>query len=76
MSRIRKFTKQEEFIYKYLDGCDWTSPTEIGREYGLSLVPPKKYHSSWASPKCLRLHKIGLLERNNKGHYRLIPQLR
>jgi DNA-binding IclR family transcriptional regulator len=46
---------------------DWISPTQIGNK----LRPSRMSHSSWASPICKRLVNKGLLERNEKGWYRL-----
>lgn len=56
-----------ERIMKYLDGKDWTSPTEIGH----ALHPTRMYGSPWASPKCKYLVDNGFLERNSKGWYRI-----
>ena len=62
-----KITNQQQWILNYLkDMDDFVSPTEIGGQYS------KNHHSSWASPKCLKLVKMGLLERNNNGHYRIV----
>lgn len=49
----------------------WTSPTQIGRDYGLFALGKEGHHSSTASPTCKRLVEKGILERNNTGHYRL-----
>ena len=58
-------TKTEQFVFEYLQkrAGKWISPTEIGNAY------KSGYHSSWASPKCLKLVKIGAIERNEDGHY-------
>ena len=55
-------------IETYLKGRDWTSPTTIGQE---AAKKPYYCASAWASPKCKKLAEKGILERNNKGHYRL-----
>lgn len=48
-------------------GRDWISPTEIGREVG-----GFGKHSSYGSPICKEMVKQGLVERNDRGHYRLL----
>lgn len=57
---------RSEKVLQFLKGKDWTSPTDIGK----SLWGPK-HHSSSASPVCLRMVEKGLLERNDRGHYRI-----
>lgn len=57
-------TAEQRWILAFLKGKDWTSPTEIGREYG-RLTGSPYMHSAWASPKCLKMVEAGLLERNN-----------
>lgn len=69
-------TKTQEWIVHYLQGRGWCSPTQIGRAYGDSKHGNDSfhhYHSAWASPKCKKLVELGYLERNDKGHYRLLP---
>lgn len=61
----KSLTASEDFIILFLKGRDWTSPTKIGESWGVG------YHSAWASPKCKKLVKIGLLKRNKKGWYKL-----
>jgi hypothetical protein len=63
---MKRLTNCQKRIMQFLDGRDWTSPTDIGN--GLN-----RYNSAWASPKCLSLVKLGALERNEKGHYRVVP---
>jgi exoribonuclease II len=64
-------TISQQWVLDYLKDKDFTSPSVIGiahaREFGLGM----DHHSAWASPICKRLVERGLLERNNKGHYRL-----
>ncbi len=62
----RKLNLCEKWIVDFLKGKCWTSPTRIGNAYGGGQC-----HSSWASPKCLRLVEMGLLERDDRGWYRL-----
>lgn len=76
-NRRMKVTEQEKWIIEYLTGRDWTSPSDIGWAHGDHLLEQGKcvgtgHHSSWASPKCLKLVKAGLLERNKRGRYRLV----
>ena len=67
--------KPDEFIMQYLKDMDFTSPTEIGDAYGEYKHGrghfKTGYHSAWASPRCLKLVDSGVLERNDKGHYRI-----
>lgn len=80
---MRKLTKNEQRIVDYLadhrfrpEGA-WTSPTMIGEIVGGRTLPgysDRLRHSSWASPICLRLVRFGFLERNEKGHYRILRQ--
>ena len=66
ISPFMKPPSNEAAVIGYLQGRDWTSPTELGR-----VLWGKGHHSSSASPVCLRLVKEGKLERNTKGHYRI-----
>ena len=67
--------KPDEFILEYLEGRDFTSPSDIGEAYGIfkhgMFHNRIGYHSAWASPRCKKLVGKGLLERNELGHYRL-----
>ncbi len=66
---MKKLTWKQERIIRFLDGRDWTGPTEIGLE---------EFHydycsaSSRISPTCKTLVKKGVLERSVHGKYRLI----
>jgi len=62
-------TGNEQIVLRYLKSRGWTSPTQIG----FDLKGPG-YHSAWASPICKKLVAKGILERNNKGWYRIAPQ--
>jgi hypothetical protein len=59
---------EEAAILSFLRGREWTGPTDIARAVG-----PPGSHSAWASPRCIRLVRKGLLERGGPraGHYRL-----
>lgn len=50
-------------VLEYLKGKDFISPTEIGALWG--------GRSSIASPVCMSLVELGLVERNPMGHYKL-----
>lgn len=58
-----KINKRQGEVLKYLSGKDFTSPTEIGGLFD--------GHSATGSPICKRLVKLGFLERNKRGHYKL-----
>lgn len=56
-----------KFIINYLEGRQWTSPTQIGEAAGKAYDQA----SGWASPKCRKLVAAGKLERSDKGSYRI-----
>lgn len=63
--------------YLHLKWCEskkqWITPTEIGSEYGDWLhhgKAPHSYHSAATSKTLLKLTEKGLIERNERGHYR------
>lgn len=64
-------TGKQQDVIAYLRDKDWTSPTEIGGK-----VWGYPHHSATASPVCKRLVVRGLLERNDRGHYRLLSNKR
>lgn len=60
--------KEQRRVIAFLEKqTDWISPTKIGLSRG------KEPHnaSSLGSAKCLPLVEKGILERNQKGHYRI-----
>lgn len=78
---MRKLTKNEQAIVDYLSAAKrltedgWIPPTQIGEMVGGGMLPGYSgglRGSSWASPICKRLVRFGLLERNDKGHYRVL----
>ena len=64
------FTEKEAAILRYLDstGFRFVSPTEIGINVGNKH---RGAASSWACPALIRLREHGILERNEKGCYRM-----
>lgn len=71
----QELNKTNQWIINFLQGRDFTGPEQIGRAYGESIGKPH-LHSSWASPKCKKLVALSLLERSEKGHYRLVAASR
>lgn len=72
---MSELTKTESWIINYLSGRGTCSPTQIGTAYGDHLHGNNSfhcYHSAWASPRCKKLVEKGLVERSDKGHYRLM----
>lgn len=75
---MEKLTKKEKWILEYLYetkkafGNVFVSPTEIGCDYGISVLDNQYCHSSTASPACLSLVKKGKIIRNKKGHYKFL----
>lgn len=62
-----RLSGRQQDVIAYLRGKEWTSPTEIG-----GMVWGFPHHSATASPVCKRLVERGLLERNERGHYRIL----
>lgn len=60
-------TERQKQVIKFLDGKDWTAPTVIGRS-----VWGEGHHSASSSPVCKRLVELGVLQRNDAGHYRIV----
>lgn len=66
MSTRIPYKKKKELIVDHIRQNrknEWTSPTEIGSLFG--------GHSAIGSPLCLRMTDEGILERNERGHYRI-----
>lgn len=53
-------------ILSYLQGRDWTDPDAVARH-----VKGKHYGDTWARPRCKRLVRMGYVERNDNGWYRI-----
>ena len=68
---MKELTQNQQDTLDYLEVKYplWVSPTQIGHDVG-----GWNRHSTWASPICLGLVARGLLERNDKGWYRFIPE--
>lgn len=64
-----RMAEKEQLVLEYLRNTTaFVGPEEIGCAalYGSKVTP-----SSWASPVCKSLVAKGLVERNEKGHYRI-----
>lgn len=61
-----------DWVIAFLKGKDFVSPTVIGKAHAAQFGYSNTHHSSWTSRICLKLVKEGILERNSKGHYRLL----
>lgn len=59
-----------EYKRQYCDG--WVSPSQVGNQYGIAVLDKKGLHSSTGSPILKELVEKGLVERNKKGHYRIL----
>ena len=69
-------TSTQYWILDYLEGKEYTSPSEIGRAYGKFInTKSLSYHSAWASPRCLALNLKGLLLRSDRGWYKLTRKI-
>ena len=64
---------EDEKILVYLKSKypDWTSPTSIGVIVGGLTRFGQPNHSAWACPRLKRLMKQGLVEKNERRHYRI-----
>lgn len=67
---MRKLTNNQKWVLSFLEECSknsdfYISPGHIGASF------KKGYHSAFASPICKKLVNLGLVERNERGHYRL-----
>lgn len=73
---IRSLSSRQKWVYNYLKNfCkkgDWISPTQVGKEYGKSVLGRDDCHSATGSPILKELLSSSLVERNTKGHYRLL----
>ncbi len=50
----------------------WTSPTLIGKVYGIKFLNKENCHSSTGSPILKKLTELGFVERNKNGWYRFL----
>ena len=75
-------TKRESWVLEYLKQCyekdypisgGWNSPTNIGAAYGWFVLGTESRHSATGSPICKSLVQRGVIERNERGQYRWIP---
>lgn len=67
MRMEEKIKKATEYMKRVAisQGRDWISPTEIGEEV-------MGGHSAVGSPICKKMVEQGIVERSEKGHYRLL----
>lgn len=67
---MTQLTQSQHLALKYLESnCPaFVSPTEVGREVGTQLGKEGR-HSSFGSPHCKKLVKVGLAVQNEAGHY-------
>lgn len=70
-----KLTEKQEWFLRFLeentrDSQQYLSAGYLGFTYGQEVLNRCDRHSSTASPTLLKLTEMGLVERNNKGHYR------
>lgn len=63
---MKDLTERQKQVVNFLQGKSWTAPTTIGRS-----VWGEGHHSASASPVCKRLVLLGVLQRNDAGHYRI-----
>ncbi len=68
-------TTSQQLACKYLESKypAFVSPTELGREVGKQLGKDGR-HSSFGSPLCKKLVKVGLAVRNEVGHYAAVAK--
>lgn len=74
----RQFGKKEAIALDYLLAFEkenpgqFVSPTTFGNYYGRTFLGSTGHHSSTGSPPLIKLTKTKFVERNKKGHYRLV----
>lgn len=76
-----KLTYSQKMVYCYLYDRfgEWISPTEIGGRVGERLrlgTGSVKRYSAWACPRLKKLLKVGLINRNSKGQYRVYKKIK
>jgi hypothetical protein len=66
--KLTKISPNQDLVLQFLASTKgvWFSPTFIAEG-----IRGKPYHSSWASPILLRMVEMGLVDRNEKGHYKI-----
>lgn len=69
MRMDEKIEKAVNYMTKVLisEGREWISPTEIGSDIG-----GHGKHNSYGSIICKEAVKIGFMERDKRGHYRVV----
>jgi len=73
-TKEQELTPKQQWMLNFLKvhSNEFVSPTYVGRSYGHYVLNTPGHHSSTASPTLLKLTKMGLIERNKKGHYKYI----
>jgi len=66
-----RLNDKQKWMYQYVVSCGdrFVSPTEVAKKYGYEFKG-KELESKFSSPTLTWLVNEGLLEKNNKGHYK------
>jgi hypothetical protein len=66
-----RLNDKQKWMYQYVVGCGdrFVSPTEVAKKYGYEFKG-KELESKFSSPTLTWLVNEGLLEKNEKGHYK------
>jgi hypothetical protein len=66
--KLIRISPNQDLVLQFLATTKgvWFSPTFIAEG-----IRGKPYHSSWASPILLKMVEMGLVDRNEKGHYKI-----
>ena len=66
-----RLNDKQKWMYQYVTSCGdrFVSPTEVAKKYGMQFKG-KELESKFSSPTLTWLVGEGLLEKNNKGHYK------
>jgi hypothetical protein len=66
-----RLNDKQKWMYQYVISCGdrFVSPTEVAKKYGYEFKG-KELESKFSSPTLTWLVNEGLLEKNEKGHYK------